>query len=191
MEPLKQCGRCKQNLPVSMFSKDKHRPDGLNNKCRVCCKAAWTKYSAEKLGAKPMSENKECSQYLGIVVAEKILSKVFKHVERFPLHNHGYDFICGKGFKIDVKSSDVIQRTKNSQQWQFDIRKNKECDFFLCIAFDRSELKPLKLWLIPSRIVSHLETLSIGQSRFSMWSQWEQPLDKVVACCDSMKGDSS
>jgi hypothetical protein len=172
-----------------MFSRDKHQPDGLNNKCRICCKEAWSKYSAKKFGAKPMTENKECSQYLGIVVAEKLLSHVFKNVERFPLHHHGYDFICGGGFKIDVKSSDIISRTKNAQQWQFDIRNNRECDYFLCIAFNRAKLEPLKMWLIPNRVVSHLKTLSIGRKNFSKWAKYEQPIDKALACCASMKSN--
>ena len=72
MEPLRKC-RCKTCKdpwkPISAFSKDKYTPDGLNYKCRICCKEAWSKYSYDKLGARPMSENKECSQYLGIVVA--------------------------------------------------------------------------------------------------------------------------
>lgn len=138
-----------------------------------------------------MSENKECSQYLGIVVAEKVLSMVFKDVKRMPLHNHGYDFICGKGFKIDVKSSDVIRRTKNAQQWQFDINNNSECDFFLCIAFDRDELKPLKMWLIPSRIASRYQTLSIGRKNFGKWAEYERPIDDVISCCNIMKENSS
>lgn len=194
MEPLRKC-RCKTCKdpwkPISAFSKDKYTPDGLNYKCRICCKEAWSKYSYDKLGARPMSENKECSQYLGIVVAEKVLSMVFKDVERMPLHNHGYDFICGKGFKIDVKSSDIISRTKNGQQWQFDINKNSNCDFFLCIAFDRDALKPLKMWLIPNRIVSHYQTLSIGRKNFGKWVEYERPIDDVISCCNAMKNESN
>jgi hypothetical protein len=105
IEAYKRCGHCGISKPVSEFSKDKYRPDGLNNKCRKCCKEEWQVFSARKYGAKPLNENRDCSQYLGIHIAERVLSNIFENVKRLPLHNHGYDFICNKGYKIDVKSA--------------------------------------------------------------------------------------
>jgi len=187
----KVCGCCKNALHISKFSKDRHRPDGLNNKCRECAKKSWRNY-ANSHGIKPMSENKECSQYLGISVAENILSKVFNNVQRMPLHNHGFDFICNKGFKIDVKSSCVKRKTAGQKQWQFDINKNAIANYFLLIAFDnspkdREDLKPCHLWLVPGNELNKFATASINEGHLAKWSQWEQPLDKVVACCDSIK----
>ena len=34
----KQCSKCKQDLPVSEFWKDKHKADGLRSACRACNK---------------------------------------------------------------------------------------------------------------------------------------------------------
>ena len=84
---------------------------------------------------KPMKLNKKCSQFLGCHVAERVLSHVFKDVQRMSNGNKGYDFICNKGFKIDVKSS-CIQKNNS---YIFSIRYNNIADYFLCIAFDNRE----------------------------------------------------
>ena len=54
----------------------------------------------------------------GHLFAERVLSKVFKNVIRQPHYTPGFDFICGRGFKIDVKSA--CMRTSGS--WMFHIR---------------------------------------------------------------------
>lgn len=95
----------------------------------------------------PMAENKECPLYLGVHIAETVLSKVFENVEKMPQNNPGYDFICNKGYKIDVKSACL----NNRNYWAFSIYNNKIPDYFLLLAFDnRTSLKPLHLWLIKS-----------------------------------------
>ena len=43
---------------------------------------------------KPMDENKKCALFLGIHIAENILSKTFKNVKRMPNNTPWYDFIC-------------------------------------------------------------------------------------------------
>ena len=73
-------------------------------------------------GCKPASENRQCPAFLGVHVAEQVLSKVFKDVKKMPYGHKGFDFICNKGKKIDVKSS--CMRASGSN-WAFDIRKNK------------------------------------------------------------------
>ena len=51
----------------------------------------------------PMNKNKECSSYMGDI-AERILPHIFEdEVTRMPYGNIGYDFLCGKGYKNDVK----------------------------------------------------------------------------------------
>ncbi len=106
-----------------------------------------------------------------------------------PPNNHGFDFYCGKVHKVDVKSS--ANGDKNDS-WSFGIRKNAIADYFLCIAFDnRDDLNPEHLWLIPGNDVNHLVHLGISKSTISKWSQYEQPLDKVLACCNKMKGDNN
>jgi hypothetical protein len=187
----KTCGHCKINKPVSEFSKDNHQDDGLNNKCRACCKEAWQAFSSRKYGAKPFAENKQCSQYLGIHVAERLLRHLFKDVQTMPLHNHGYDFICNRGFKVDAKSSVAYHRTKNGKQWQFNIEHNIIADYFLCLAFDnREDLNPVHLWLIPGSSLNHLQTASVGENTISKWSQYERPIDGVLSCCNAMKEEA-
>lgn len=95
-----------------------------------------------------MSENKDCNLYLGVHIAENALSKIFEDVQRMPYGNPKYDFICGRGFKIDVKSAcQYIDRGR--VVWSFHINCNTIADYFLCIAFDnRKHLNPLHIWLI-------------------------------------------
>ena len=134
--------------------------------------------------------NKDCASYLGVYIAEQLLSNVFKTVQHMPNCNPGYDFICGKGFRVDVKSGCIYKSKEQSEHWQFKIRHNKIADFFLCIAFDnRIDMNPLHLWLIPGNILSHLSATNISKSTIEKWSEYEQSLDKVLECCNTMKGD--
>lgn len=97
--------------------------------------------------------------------------------------NPGYDFVCSRGYKIDVKSS-----TLHDERWQFDIKQNKIADFFLCMAFDtREDLKPMHLWLIPGNTVNSQKYITTGKNSVKKWSQWERPLDDVSACCNKLK----
>ncbi len=99
----------------------------------------------------PMSENDDCPQYLGIHMAErniakKILSAIYKDVEDMPYRHQGFDFICDKKFKIDIKSARLIDG-----QWQFQIRYNNIADYFMLIGFNNekngeSELKCINIW---------------------------------------------
>jgi hypothetical protein len=132
------------------------------------------------------STNKNCTDYLGCHIAERILEKIYIDVKVMPPNNHGYDFICSQDKKIDVKSSS----TGDKGYWQFNITKNKIADYFLCIAFDnRDNLNPVHLWLIPSKIVNHLTMLTIQKSTINKWLEYKQSLDKIILCCDKMKGE--
>ena len=134
--------------------------------------------------------NHECPAYLGVTVAERVLSKVFKNVKRMPYKNPGYDLICGQGYEIDVKSS-VMRGTRVA--WSFGINHNRIADYFLCLAFDnREDLNPMHIWLIPGRKINHLAGLSISVTTIDKWSQYEltDKLDKVIACCNVMRSDA-
>ena len=65
----------------------------------------------KRSGSTNYKKLKSCPAYLGIHIAEQVLSKVFKNIKMMPMHNPGYDFICNHGKKIDVKSS-CIQKNK-------------------------------------------------------------------------------
>lgn len=134
-----------------------------------------------------MTTNNTCSRWLGEYVAEQVLAKSFEHVIKMPNNNPGFDFICGKGNRIDVKSSCTIISTRS---WKFNINKNCIAEYFLCLAFDNREtLNPLHVWLIPSYIINNKVSFTISSSKKSLlkWSLYEQSLDKVLLCCEHMK----
>jgi len=135
-------------------------------------------------GGKPMSENKTCPAYLGCHVAEKMLSKVFKDVEVMPTHNPGFDFICNRGKKIDVKSSCEIVRDGKSHAWQLCINNNTVADYFLCIAFDnREDLNPLYLWLVDGSDVRHLKYAYISETTLPKWNKYSLDISNIVKYC--------
>ena len=134
----------------------------------------------------PQYNNKECSLFLGDTVAETVLSKVFKNVVRTPNMYRGFDFWCNNQKKIDVKSS--CTRSGKTSTWAFVIRKNKIADYFLCIAFDnRQDLNPLQLWLIPGNVINHLTAVTFSESTLHKWQEYELPIGKTIACCDTLR----
>ena len=142
-------------------------------------------------GAKPMSENKDCTSYLGCHIAETVLASVFNDVTKMPYGHKGFDFICSRGKKIDVKSSCILNNDKRStDNWIFNIKRNEIPDYFLCLAFtNRDDLKPLHMWLIPCDIVCHLWSASISSTTINKWDKYALNIDNVVLCCDTMRGE--
>ena len=154
-----------------------------------------------------MDENPKCSIYLGVHIAERVLSKIFSNVIRMPNNNKGYDFICNKGFKIDVKAACLTRshgnRNRSGLRWDFRIKKNKTPDHFLLIAFDnRTNLIPLHLWLIKGNEPLHsngiitnpvnnrenfaIENSITALSRYQMYEIHDK-LDKLITVCDSLR----
>ena len=131
-----------------------------------------------------LKTNRNCNHWLGNIT-EIILMNMFDHVDRMPFGNPGFDFICGNGYKIDAKGACF---KKNTTRWTFGIDRNKTADYFLCLAFDnREDLNPLHVWLIPGNILNHLTATGISESTLDRWSEYEQPLDKVLMCCHTIK----
>lgn len=164
---------------------DNDRKNMWNHNNRERCNATSTR-SRRKHGQNPMTFDKNGSQYLGIVVAEQVLSRIFHNVERMPYANKGFDFICNRGKKIDVKSACI----RKIGGWEFTINKNIIADYFLCLAFDnRKDLNPLHLWLVPGCSISHLSSTSISVSTLYKWTEYKlsDRLGAVIDCCDSMK----
>ena len=140
---------------------------------------------------RPMSENRDCSSFLGVHVAERVLSYLFKNVVRMPYCNIGYDFKCGKGYLVDVKSSCRYHSNIKTQsdRWIFSIKKNQIAEYFLCLAFDnRESLHPEHVWLIPASDVNDHSTISVSETTLSKWSKYERPVNQVATCCDILKG---
>ena len=149
------------------------------------------KINDERNGIIPFYKNKSCGLYLGVHVAERVLSNVFNNVERMPCINPGYDFICNKNKKIDVKSGCIMKRSINTSRslaWSFDIRRNKIADYFLILAFsNRQELKPMYMWLMPANFINHLKTATITEKTLHKWANFELNIDDTIKCCDIMK----
>jgi len=139
-------------------------------------------------GRTPMDKNKQCSQYLGIHIAERVLSKVFKNVTRMPNNFSGYDFICNKGMKIDVKSLCILKRHNNHDYFTFNIKRNVLADYFLCLAFNsRDDLTPIHMWLLPGEKFNHIKCAAISATTMNKWDEYKLPVDKVLSCCEVMK----
>lgn len=153
----------------------KHKPEPENNSMWAKCKreeisrVEYNDWLAQRKGfidgnedarnylhtkgtKRPMGENKSCSSYLGVYIAERVLSKIFSNIIRMPYGNKGYDFICQKGYKIEVKSSCLRtqkRRRKVHTKWDFGVNKNGVADYFIFVAFDnREDLNPCHVWLI-------------------------------------------
>jgi len=160
-------------------------------------KRAWRKANPEKQktqytrdhrkqGHRPFDENRNCSMFLGVHVAERVLSRVFKNVERMPMNNIGYDFICNHGKKIDVKSSCLW----NTNRWGFEIKHNTTADYFLCIAFDnRDDLTPMHVWLIPNNVVSHHKCATISPTTIHKWDAYRLDISRISMCCEILKSE--
>ena len=169
------CKKC-SNIRGKIWAKE--NPDKYN---RIKRKYMY------KNGIKPMSENKECSKYLGCHIAERVLSKVFKDVEVMPPNHPGYDFICNRGKKIDVKSSCTQHQHNRSDRWIFIINENKYAEYFLCIAFDnRKKLNPLYMWLIPSKLIHNQKSVSISKNTLYKWDSFKLNIDDVIEYCDKI-----
>ena len=188
---MKFCSDCNQAKSVNEFYvRHGDREGELYDTCKACKNKRVTECGHESGRWKPMSENKDCSNYLGVHIAERVLSAFFDRIERMPFGNPGYDFLCGRGFEIDVKSSCLRPHVGGSPYWGFNIRRNLEADYFLCLAFDdRASLEPQHVWLFPSSVVNGRMVLNIPNISDSLakWSKYERSLDKVQFCCDVLR----
>ena len=145
------------------------------------------KYLRSK-GVRPYNENPKCSQYLGIHVAERVLSLVFKDVVRMPMGNPGYDIICNRNKLIDIKCSTLHEKKKNAKSWDFHIRHNTITDYFLCLAFDnRKDLTPLHAWLLPGSKFNQFVGISISQSTIHKWDEYALDMTRINQCCNAIR----
>ncbi len=93
----------------------------------------------------PIKENRMDTRFLGIYIAENGINKIYDGSERMHINNKGYDIICPKGHKIDVKAT-VLNRYNI---FNFAINKNKIADYFVLVGFNNIiELEPLHIWVI-------------------------------------------
>ena len=204
---MKFCSRCKFDKDEDQFGKNRSEPDGLQEYCKVCRKTLnHDQYYKHRDESHTIKNSKKSPGYLGIHIAERVLASVYKNVKTMPFGNPGYDFICGRGYKIDVKSSVLLQYTVydnrngvrygpylNNPIWHFAIRANKSADYFLLLGFDsREALNPLHLWLIDGELINKKKTLVIQNTEkgLSKYFKFERPIDATVQCCNLLKEEA-
>jgi len=139
-----------------------------------------------------MNEARDCSSFLGVYIAEEILSNFFENVKRMPYGNPGYDYICSKGHKIDVKSSCLRhpEHGRTADRWTFHIRKNRVADYFVCIGFDdRQHLNPMRVWIFPGKDVQNKMGLLISNTHrcLGIYKNYEKPINRALDACNKMK----
>ena len=203
MSDISTCTVCGDSLTdENWYPSDKSRNSHRCKRCNLLKTAKWRNDNPEKYrsGAKiallkrghlPMKDNRQCSSFLGVHVAERVLSKIFKDVVRMPYGHSGYDIVCNRGKLVDSKASCKRYQQGRYPLWQFNIKKNKIADFFLLLAFDnRESLSPLHLWMIPGAIINDRDSVSISVKNVHKWDAYALPIDKVVSCCNTMRGES-
>ena len=186
-EVEKRCSKCGNVKLLTEFHK---YGDGYQPYCKLCNHDYGKIWRLRQNNGKELrKENKKCSQWLGINVAERVLSETFKNVHVMPENNRAFDFICGKGYKIDVKSACLTHYKNRNDRWAFTIKRNKIADYFLLLAFDdRVLLNPVHIWLIPGGIINNRFGINISVTTTNKWDAYEKPLDRVIVCCNKMRG---
>lgn len=178
---------CEENK--EKIKKQRKKSYQKNKKKKVAYgKKYYRDVARQRRGHKPMNENKFCSSYLGVFVAERLCRHLFKDVVMMPYGNTGFDIVCNKGKKIDVKSSCTRLSPGRSPGWKFHIKENTTADFFILVAFDNLiDLNPLYIWMIPGKEINEQGSASIALSRIHKWNKWERDVNDAQLCCAEMK----
>ncbi|MCK4666881.1 hypothetical protein KAU33_09040 [Candidatus Dependentiae bacterium] len=151
-------------------------------------KAEYDMERRQDRGGKSMYENKDCAAYLGVVIGERLCRHLFKDVEMMPYGFSGYDFICNKNKKIDVKTSSTHLNHGKYPCWKFDINKNTIPDFFILVAFDnRTDLNPIHLWMIPGKELNQKGSRTISLSTIHKWDKFKKDITDAKLCCAELK----
>lgn len=175
----KTCCVCGETKPRSEYRK-------TGGRCNKCNNISKLNRGYIRGLHQPMDRNKTCALWLGVHITETALSKFFDVFTKMPACNPGYDYICGKGFKIDVKSSCIRRnpyKTTAYEYWKFHTDGNKMPDYFLCVGLDnRVNISILHVWLIPQSVVDNKVSFTVTNSSkiLRKWEKYEQPLDRVI-----------
>lgn len=213
MNSTKTCSVCGISKPLNEFHKNINTKDGKRSECKECHrvysknynqnhKEEMAKYHKEwykkhkneirkQQGYLSMYENKLCASYLGVVIGERLCRHLFKDVQVMPYGNIGYDIVCNKGKKIDVKSGCITLQYNKYPYWHFRIDRNTIADFFILVAFDnRKDLNPLHLWMIPGKEINNNSVKSIRPSTMHKWDKWKRDIKDVQLCCTEIKEEN-
>jgi len=182
------CPKCGSKRVLYEWSRGPGMGQRRQHVCRHCETIRVTSQNHLTGKYKPYTENKESSLYLGVHIAERVLSSYFDGIIRMPNGTPGYDFICQRGYKIDVKCA-CLSGGKYPK-WSFAINHNTIADYFLCLAFDyRDSLEPMHIWLIPSERLNKFRGFAISRFVTDKWKQYEKPLDRVIESCNILKNE--
>lgn len=208
MNSTKICSKCHETKPLDEFHKDNHAKDSKHPHCKKCRSKQTKKYNRDhreerkekqriwyenggrqKGGHLSMYENKLCASYLGIVIGERLIRHLFNDVQVMPFGFSGYDFICNKGKKVDVKTACITLADEDKYpRWAFAINRNTAADFFILVAFDNlTDLNPLHIWMIPGQEINNQTKASISLSIVHKWDQWKRDINDAQLCCSEMK----
>lgn len=195
-DPMRKAKKAKYDRVYRATHPEKQSKNGYYAAHREQRRAYTQSWNHRTGLCRPMNEAIDSSQYLGVYVAERALSGLFDHVERMPFGNPKFDFICGKGFKIDCKSActQYSKRYDSPGQWHFNVNRNTIADYFLCLAFNNREaLEPQHVWLIPGHAINDHVGFGISNTPRSLakWSKYERPLDRVLARCSEMRSETA
>lgn len=178
-----------QEFSIAVIDRNGH--NYIKKECLLCGRL---RHKGHKTGNIP-----GCANFTGVHIAENILSKAFGTMIRAPIHAP-YDFICGKGLKIDSKCS-VLSKHGTSVRWIFHINKNTTSNVFCLIALDNSidnvaiTPKPLYVWLVPgndtieNRKVNDRTRLSVSPNTVHKLDAYRRTdmEGKIIKCCNSLK----
>ena len=97
----------------------------------------------------PISENEECTDYIGVYIGEDIaklvLTEIFGDVINIMPHgNHGYDAIVTGGYKVDVKTGTLTESGAH-QGYRYVLKNNYIPDYFLLLGIDNGKVS--HIWL--------------------------------------------
>ena len=188
---MKKCVYCKQQKPDSEFGKHRFSKDGLQARCKDCqIKFIQSRREINRDRTR-MAENKECSQYLGCYINERILKHVMPNAVLMDYNNPGFDLVCGKGYLVDAKAATMRYAQKKYPIWVFKIKHNKTPDYFLLTAYkDRVSLEIMYMWLIPGDVINDKDILGISLSKIHKWDDYRVDHTEALNCVTKIKASA-
>jgi hypothetical protein len=78
------------------------------------------------------------------------------------------------GARINVKAAKLYQK-KRGKYFEFMTKKNTGCDYLLLVGYQRWRDKdPLRVWLIPAKLLLDKRKLTLGPNHQGQWSEFER-----------------
>lgn len=121
---MKQCGRCKQDLPLDAFNKNARQKDGLHRDCRACKKkyqADWyQRHKAEHRKRTRLLNRQHRATSRALVIAAKARPCADCAIE-YPWYVMDFDHLPGMGKLHNI--SDIVKRGMTVATLEAEIKK--------------------------------------------------------------------